>query len=452
MKIPLISSLTGRVFAILFLGIAVTALLGLYLVETQRVRDIRELQRVRTIDHLTQALPALAELPPEMRAETAHDKFRMIFDPMVVPGPDESDDAKLNALLEQSLGETIKARAVSVPVPVCEFADKLWHRSTNTPERERGDLLTRTDCWRIYARPDNGSGFSVFVVTPPLFLRETTITSPIFLVTLLLAASLLAFVVARLALTPVRRLTRAARDINPADHAEQIPEKGPTDVREAIEAFNAMRKRLADYHSEQSTMLAAIAHDLQTPLTRLRLKLDKVTDDAARQSLLQDWQAMRAIVTEGLALARAGHDSEKEAILDVDSLLASIAEDEQERGHDVTFTDGAGVDCRCRPQMLRRALQNLIDNAVLYGNTARISTHRLGHTLEIRIEDDGPGIPEDQLSRVFEPMVRLDHPVAVNGIGLGLTSARALVLRCGGSIRLENAADAGLRAVIRLPC
>ena len=195
-------------------------------------------------------------------------------------------------------------------------------------------------------------------------------------------------------------------------------------------------------------MIAAITHDLQTPMTRLRLRLDALQDDELRRRLLDDWRAMEAIVDQGLELARASDAQETLVRLDVDSLIASLVDDAAETGADVVFDHAAGKDIVCRPQMLRRCVQNLLDNAIKHGGDARLSTIATGQELLIEVRDHGPGIPESRLDEVFEPMVRLDPSRSreTGGTGLGLTIARILARRNAAHITLINAPGGGLVA------
>jgi signal transduction histidine kinase len=185
------------------------------------------------------------------------------------------------------------------------------------------------------------------VTGPPPLLRAAYGPDPAFLAVIAVAAALLAFVVAHTAGAPIRRLTHAASDVRPGTPLPELTETGPGDVRSAIRAFNDMQQRLSRHAAEQSYMIAAITHDLQTPMTRLRLKLEQIDDAALQKRLLADWQAMRAVVEEGLELVRSTGRNEEPVLLDIDSLINSIVEDEREAGHIATFDMAAACDWRC---------------------------------------------------------------------------------------------------------
>jgi len=193
-------------------------------------------------------------------------------------------------------------------------------------------------------------------------------------------------------------------------------------------------------------MLAAIAHDLQTPLTRLRLRLEKVPDSELREKLITDLSATQSMVKEGLELARSMDAAEPFELLDLDSLLDSVCSDAVEAGQDVTHSGQSGVSIMARPSDLRRCLTNLVNNAIQYGKFAHVLAKREGPNVVISVIDGGPGIPEDQLERVFDPFYRLDPSRSreSGGTGLGLTIARNIAEKHGGILKLRNHHKDGL--------
>ena len=253
--------------------------------------------------------------------------------------------------------------------------------------------------------------------------------------------------------SPLRNLAEAARNLGRDLNREPLAETGPREVRAAAQAFNAMQLRLRQNMAERTQMLAAITHDLQTPLTRLRLRLEKVKDEALRDQLIGDLTATQALIREGLDLARSADRDEPTVTLDLDSLLESIIEDEASAGRDVTFVQRCGRDVAVQTQALKRCLLNLIDNAVVYGNKAEVSAAPEGQNIVIRIRDQGPGIPPDQLEAVFEPLVRLEGSRSreTGGSGLGLSIARRLAEKNGGTLVLTNHPYGGCEAVLTLP-
>jgi signal transduction histidine kinase len=276
--------------------------------------------------------------------------------------------------------------------------------------------------------------------------------TPLFIIILALAAAGLAYGVARVATAPLRRLSKAAVDLGRDLNRPPLAVEGPSEVRSAAEAFNIMQVRLKRDLAERTHMLAAITHDLQTPMTRLRLRLEKVPDEALREQLLADQEAMLTMIREGLDLARASGEVEPLQELDIDSLLHSLCEDACDAGADVAITARCDCSVPTRPQALRRCVSNLLDNALKYAGAAELSAVRLGEAIQIRVVDHGPGIPPDRIEAMMEPFVRMESSRSreTGGVGLGLTIARILAERAGGTLELKNRPSGGLEALVRL--
>ncbi len=291
----------------------------------------------------------------------------------------------------------------------------------------------------VYAKPGPVSG------PPGTYYISMGITAA----ALCLVAALLARHVAK----PLRRLTEAAEKLGRGEDIESLPEEGADDLRRTAVAFNRMRLRLKRYVEDRTGMMAAISHDLRTPITSLRLQAEFVSDPEARDKLVATLDEMQAITTASLAFAREEAASEATRTVDLHALLESLCEDLAELGWRVEFTGEGSLPWRCRADALRRALRNVIENAVRYGHRARVSTSVRDHTLEIIVDDDGPGIAEAERERVFTPFVRLEgsRNRSTGGTGLGLTIARTILRNHGGDVALENREGGGLRVVLSLP-
>jgi signal transduction histidine kinase len=263
----------------------------------------------------------------------------------------------------------------------------------------------------------------------------------------------LAYAVARRFTRPLRDLAAAAARLGRDIGSRPLPEAGPTEVREAASAFNAMQAQIRRDVAERTSMLAAITHDLQTPLTRLRLRLEKVEDEALRAKLLEDLAAMRETVNEGLDLARSMETREPLQRVDLDALLSSICEDAREAGQDVTSSGATNAAVLCSANALRRCITNVLDNAVAYGRFARVESSAGAGRATIRFRDGGPGIPPEQLARVFDAFYRLESSRSreTGGTGLGLTIARNIAERHGGEIAIANHPDGGLLVTLTFP-
>jgi signal transduction histidine kinase len=265
--------------------------------------------------------------------------------------------------------------------------------------------------------------------------------------------ALLAYVIARMGTRPLEQLARAATELGGDINRPPLVERGPAEVRDAAAAFNAMQARIRRYVAERTEMLAAIAHDLQTPLTRLRLRLEKVTDTELRDKLVDDLASMQIMVREGLDLATSTDAVGLMQRVDVDSLLSSVCADAVDAGHDVTLVGQTRVSIPAIPGAVQRCLTNLIDNAVKYGSYARVTASCEAGKVVIRVADGGPGIPEAQMERVFDPFYRLETSRSreTGGSGLGLTIARNIAHKHGGTLTLRNKPGGGLECVLVLP-
>lgn len=260
-------------------------------------------------------------------------------------------------------------------------------------------------------------------------------------------------IIAWRAAVPLRDLTRAARG-NPAlRDATPIEEEGPSDVRDLIRAFNAYRARIATMLSDKDRMLGAVGHDLRTPLASLRVRVEQVDDDVLREKMIASIEEMTAMLTDILALARSGAGTEMPDRIDLRSLVGELAVDYREQGRDVTVGEVADLVVEARPMLLRRALRNLVDNAVAYGVRARLSVALAEDMVRITVSDDGPGLTEAQIRTLIEPFARGEQSRnrATGGAGLGLSIARDIAEGEGGTLTLANRDGAGLDAVIALP-
>ncbi len=259
----------------------------------------------------------------------------------------------------------------------------------------------------------------------------------------------------RLAARPLAQLAQAAEAMTPTADGPRMSEKGPTEVAQAAIAFNTMQERIARHVKERLHILASISHDLQTPITRMRLRAELLEEGEDRQKLLRDLHEMEHLVREGVAYARSAHGGAETPVrMDVKAFLESLVFDYQDIGKPVTLAETFGGVAMIRQQALRRVLGNLIDNAIKYGVTAEVSAWRNAQgAMCIAVRDVGPGIPEAQLDQVLQPFYRLEGSRSreTGGAGLGLAIAVQLTRAIGGSLRLSNRQDEGLEAIVTLP-
>lgn len=252
---------------------------------------------------------------------------------------------------------------------------------------------------------------------------------------------------------PLTALSNAAEQLGRGETIDPLTETGPRELRRATAAFNAMQTRLTRFLRDRTTMLAAIGHDLRTPITALRLRAELVEDEETRYKLLETLEEMQRMTEATLAFAREEAELEETRLVDLSALVGSLCDDLAEMGLAVAFEDGDKTPLACRPVALRRGFRNLIENAVAYGQRARVALNADSEEVRITIDDDGPGIPEADRERVFSPFVRLEGSRSreTGGIGLGMSIARSIARGHGGDITLENRPKGGLRATVHLP-
>lgn len=269
--------------------------------------------------------------------------------------------------------------------------------------------------------------------------------------------------IAVIAAAAIQRLTRpltifgeAAERLGREIDAPPMPERGPFEVRQAAHAFNQMQERLRRFVRDRTTMLAAISHDLRTPITRAKLRAEFIDDPVQQQKLLNDLDEMDEMIAATMSFARDDAQNELMREIDLAQMLNQVGTEMRELGRDVTVTvhgtDGA-LPYHCRPMAMKRAVSNLVNNAVAYGKRADIVVDAGAEQIEIRVDDDGPGIPAGDQERVFAPFVRLEESRSreTGGVGLGLSVARSIVRGHGGDLVLENRQPHGLSARILLP-
>lgn len=269
--------------------------------------------------------------------------------------------------------------------------------------------------------------------------------------TLLLVA--LAWFLLRTALNPLRSLVRATRNFG-AGPPKPVPERGPPEMRELIRAMNVMQERIHRSLVDRTNTMLAIGHDLKTPLARMRLRLDDgEVDPELRDGLDHDIEEMRMLLDSIQAYVESGGSQIPAERIDLAVMAETLVDTAADRGADAHYFGPNSLEIIARPIAIRRALSNLIENALHYGGNVRVHLRRDGGAAEIVIEDDGPGIPEERIPDALQPFIRLDTARARDtaGMGLGLPIVRRSIRMEGGTLDLRNRAEGGLKATIRLP-
>jgi two-component system, OmpR family, sensor kinase len=262
----------------------------------------------------------------------------------------------------------------------------------------------------------------------------------------------LAWLFSRALSIPIVSFSHAAKRLGADPNAPPLPVEGPKEMLSAIESFNAMQARLNSLLQERTQMIAAIAHDLRTPLTRLAFRLDDLPSPL-NEKVSADIQEMKSMISAALDFIRDRTLSTRRERLDFRLLVESVVDDQTDLGRDVSFVRGSAVTVIGDPLALRRVVMNIVDNAIKYGTRARLQLGISQHHCVLDVDDDGPGITEALQQRVFEPFYRLENSRNrdTGGVGLGLAVVRATILDHGGDVRLSNPSSGGLRVTITLP-
>lgn len=268
-----------------------------------------------------------------------------------------------------------------------------------------------------------------------------------------LIIGLFSVVAARRLAEPIDDFGRAAEQLGTGQDVSPLAERGPRELRVAMRAFNQMQERLRRFLEDRTRMLAAISHDLRTPLARLRLRAEFIEDEDQRAETRADLDAMSQMIRATLDFARDDALREQANLVDLGVLVADICDDIAELGGDVLLADASRISARCQPTAIRRAVANLVENAVKYGGGARVELVREENGVVIVVDDHGPGIPVDEQERVFAPFYRLEQSRNrdTGGVGLGLAVSRNIAREHGGDVKLSNRAPSGLRARLELP-
>jgi signal transduction histidine kinase len=320
--------------------------------------------------------------------------------------------------------------------------------------------------YRVFSLAEEKSGRTVGVALPDGMMIAARIPSdqrlrPFWggpwMTTLLFAVisvTLLGLWAARALTAPLSSFAKAAESFSLNGAAEPLPERGPEEIRSVAKALNRMRERITALIDDRTRMLAAISHDLRTPITRMRLRSEFIEDDSQRGRMLHDLDQMRSMLESVLSFLRNDRKLEAMTLVDVASTLQLVADQFADMGHKVVYDGPAHAMATVRPDDLHRSVTNLAENAVRFGAEATIRLRSTSDTMTIDVEDDGPGISDERKSVMLEPFVRGDEARNmddVTGFGLGLSIARAIALAHGGELSLHDRQPHGLIVRIELP-
>ncbi|MCW9045233.1 MAG: ATP-binding protein [Alphaproteobacteria bacterium] len=278
-------------------------------------------------------------------------------------------------------------------------------------------------------------------------------TSLLSLLSMVIAVVVLSIWVVRRLTSPLRSLGQAAQRLGKDVNAPSLDEKGPKEIRDAAMAFNEMQARIKRLIENRTSMLAAISHDLRTPITLLRLRTELIEDLEDKPKMLATLDEMEHMIATTLDFARQDALQEERKITDISALLETICSDASDTGLNVSYEPEIKVLYNCQPVALKRALINLVENAVKYGGKANVALTKSETSFSVTVEDNGPGIAPNKLDKVFQPFYRCEESRNKNtgGFGLGLSVTQSVAHAHGGEVTLENKPDKGLRATFTLP-
>ncbi len=448
-------SFAGRLTVLLLLALLVAQGAAFTLFAHERREALRQVLRETVVARTASVARLLAETPPRAHHRVLHaaSSPRLRYWLSAEAATARQPIFGRAALLADDLAEALGLPAESVRIG---FNVSRWHRRHDTDDdddRDGGDDEHRQPRWLVLSVALAGGGWlNVETGSAP---GAPPLGAP-FLVSLVLSGFAVAGVgvlAARRLSRPMRRLAKAADGLGRGEDVADLAEEGPDEARRTIAAFNRMHGRLDRFMRDRTAMLAAISHDLRTPITSLRLRAELVEDAEARAKIVETLDEMREMTEATLAFLREEAAADDSRPVDIAALLDSIAEDLRELGLAVAMAPAERTVLACRPAALRRALRNLIENAASHGTRASLHLAADDEAVTITIDDQGPGIPQADLERVFAPFTRLDAARGRDsgGMGLGLAIARTILRAHGGEVTLANKAEGGVRAVVRLP-
>ena len=467
------SSLAGQLIGLLLIALFVSQVFSVWIFHDERRIALIQVARDNLLTRSISVAKLLEDTPEELHTrilEASSSRFAAFWigeTPAVKEAGDDSAEVRLQKYLSNQFSP---ARDVWIDLHErrrrSHSDDGEWKKNHEKRSQDRPD-------WRDVPKNERPSHLrrimrrSVdLVVTIPMadghYLNVATSYSPppramlplIFqLGVMALAIVVIVALAVRRVSSPLRDLAGAAEKLGRGEDIPDLKESGPVEVRTVTRAFNDMQDRLTRFVRDRTRMLAAISHDLRTPITSLRIRAEFIEDEENREKIIETLEEMAQMTEAALAFARDEAAKEDGQPTDLGGLLESLAGDQQDLGHEAAVEASERLVISCRPVSLKRAFRNLIENGIRYGEAVTIAIKRDGADAVVTITDKGPGIPEDRLADVFEPFVRLEESRSeeTGGIGLGLAITRSIIHAHGGTISLKNGQEGGLVAEVRLP-
>jgi len=448
-------SLAGQMAALLGIALLIAQLANFALILNERQKLSRAQNEAPAVAAFARTAGDLAQADPAFRDAVIEDASRRGARFAVAPArgiAEEQRDPELEARLKRALDEAgVTATHIHAGRDIARedrSPSKGGNSSTNASGRSRGDV----QILQLEATTTDGQWLTGRMFTPrrdPLLAVRLGFATALLYLIVLGASVWIAIRIAR----PLRDLQRAADRFQGKAEPIVVEERGPDDIRLAITAFNAMNRRVVDLLDEKDHMLGAIGHDLRTPLASLRIRIESMEPEEDRAAAVAKIEEMTAMLEDILVLARSGRAREAGRTTDLTAFAEALVDDYQDLGQPVTFAPSPRAVATVQADLLRRALRNLIDNAVHYGGSATVSVEAIGDEIAIKVTDSGPGIADDEIEKVLRPFYRIEgsRNRETGGSGLGLAIARNIAEQHGGTLRLKQNAGGGLIAAIIVP-
>jgi signal transduction histidine kinase len=437
-------TLGGRIVLVLLVGLLTFHVGSLWLHQVGTDTLLGSTRERQTAERLAAAKRAVADLPVADRDRTAHALSSASLDMHWTPAPTVR-------LIEETSPriEALRTRLVELVPELRANGLRLGYAEDGTSPMPDGEQFRHVIIGAVALPDGSWLNFSAGLFRPPTVEHASLLSTTAMAVGILI----LGLFVVRLIGRPLRELSDAADRVGQPGQAVTMPESGPYEVRHAAQAFNRMQARINKLILDRTQALAAVSHDLRTPIARLRLRAGFLEDREAQRQIDADLDEMDAMIGATLAYLRGEEELEPERPTDLVALLETLCDDAADAGGDVRFEGPGQARLDCRPVAIKRAFSNVIENALKYGKAARVRLDDAGSQVVVRIDDDGPGIPEADHEAVFEPFRRLDpsRNRGTGGTGLGLTIARQVIGQHGGTVQLANRPAGGLSVRVELP-
>lgn len=454
---PRIGSLRTQLVILILGALAIAQAVSLWLFADERSLAVRAALGFEAAGRAANVVRLLEEAPPELSASIvqAANSPLVRFDLAPAPSVTAPDhhhaayiETRVRALLGDGFSRDIRVNLRETAVPLHPIPNLSPEMARMHQDMMRGQMQAVEMTLSIALSGGQWLNVATRFERPPLQWPLSSFLTFGLTAALVLVAAFW-FVMTRLT-GPLRDLSRAAEGLGRGDAGDPLPIAGPEEVRDLTRAFNRMQERLTRFVADRTRILAAVSHDLRSPLTAMRFDAELVEDEKTRESLIASIDEMQAMAEATLNFAEGLAGRETSEVVNLPDWLETLADD---KATPFELSGGPSMTVRIRPLALRRAVRNLVENATRYGKDATIGWHRAGGNLVIEITDQGPGIPEEELEEVFAPFHRLEasRSLETGGHGLGLAIARAIARGHGGDIRLENRPEGGLKASILIP-